>query len=293
VRDVTAAEPPLATAKQLAGYTVAITAERRREELGAALARHGASVVYAPAIRIVPLEDDADVLAATRACLAEPLDVVVATTGVGFRGWVEAADRWGLADALRPAFEHAAILARGPKARGAIRAAGLREQWSPQSESSAEVLEHLLTNLDVTGKRIALQLHGEPLTEMVDALRSAGAVVIEVPVYRWLPPDDLEPLRRLIDRIVTGEIDCVTFTSAPAATSFLQVAAAQGHAEAVRRRLQQSVIAACVGPVTAEPLVREGIPVIQPARGRLGALVREIVEQLPQRDAGGSHASQG
>ena len=41
-----------------------------------------------------------------------------------------------------------------------------------------------------------------------------------------------------------------------------------------------------VGPVTAAPLVRAGIPVVQPARGRLGALVREIVERIP--DARGS-----
>ena len=42
------------------------------------------------------------------------------------------------------------------------------------------------------------------------------------------------------------------------------------------------MVAACVGPVTAGPLVREDIPVIQPARSRLGALVREIVDQVPQ-----------
>ena len=77
----------------LAGYTVAVTAARRREELGALLARRGARVVYAPAIRIVPLADDADLVAATREVLAQPVDLVVATTGVGFRGWLEAAGR--------------------------------------------------------------------------------------------------------------------------------------------------------------------------------------------------------
>ena len=42
----------------LAGYTIGITAARRREEFGAALERRGATVVYAPAIKIVPLADD-------------------------------------------------------------------------------------------------------------------------------------------------------------------------------------------------------------------------------------------
>ena len=36
------------------------------------------------------------------------------------------------------------LIARGAKARGAIRAAGLLDQWSPESESCEEVLAHLL-----------------------------------------------------------------------------------------------------------------------------------------------------
>jgi len=76
----------------LTGYTIGITAARRREELGMALERRGAKIVYAPAIRIVPLADDTDMLAATRRCLAAPPDIVVVTTGIGFRGWMEAAE---------------------------------------------------------------------------------------------------------------------------------------------------------------------------------------------------------
>ena len=114
----------------LAGYTVAVTAARRKEELGALLDRRGARVIYAPAIRIVPLSDDAELVAATREVLARPVDLVVATTGVGFRGWLEAADAWDL-----PLVEHlrsARVLARGPKARGAIRGGGLVDAWSPR-----------------------------------------------------------------------------------------------------------------------------------------------------------------
>ena len=54
------APPGTETPLPLAGYTVAVTAARRREELGALLARRGARVVYAPAIRIVPLADDTE-----------------------------------------------------------------------------------------------------------------------------------------------------------------------------------------------------------------------------------------
>ncbi|MGC5410909.1 uroporphyrinogen-III synthase, partial [Streptomyces sp. DT225] len=84
----------------LAGFTVGVTAARRAEELGTLLRRRGATVVHAPALRIVPLADDGELLAATEQLVAETPDVVVATTAIGFRGWIEAADGWGIGDRL-------------------------------------------------------------------------------------------------------------------------------------------------------------------------------------------------
>ncbi|MCZ2861251.1 uroporphyrinogen-III synthase [Blastococcus sp. VKM Ac-2987] len=268
----------------LAGYTVAVTAARRKEELGALLDRRGARVVYAPAIRIVPLADDAELVAATRRVLGAPVDLVVATTGVGFRGWLEAADAWDL-----PLVEHlrgARVLARGPKARGAIRGGGLVDAWSPESESSAEVLEHLLSGAEgpLAGRRIAVQLHGDPLPDLVSGLRDAGADVLTVPVYRWVLPEDVAPVRRLIGTIVAGGVDAVTFTSAPAAASLLQVAGELGRHDEVVTAFARRVLAVAVGTVTGGPLDAAGIPYAWPERARLGALAREVVARLPERD---------
>ena len=282
--DVLPEAPPGSQAPlPLAGYTVAVTAARRREELGALLARRGARVVYAPAIRIVPLADDTELVAATRQVLAQPVDLVVATTGVGFRGWLEAADAWDL-----PLVEHlrgARVLARGPKARGAIRGGGLVDAWSPASESSAEVLEHLLAGAEgpLQGRRIAVQLHGDPLPDFVEALRAAGAEVVTVPVYRWVLPEDVEPVRRLVRSVVTGAVDAVTFTSAPAAASLLTVADELGQRAELVAALTEDVLPVAVGPVTAGPLTAAGIPSVQPERARLGALAREVVARLPER----------
>jgi uroporphyrinogen-III synthase len=239
-------------------------------------------VVSAPAIRIVPLEDDRELLAATLSCVERRPDIVVATTGIGYRGWMEAADGWGLGDALRDVLGQARLLARGPKARGAIRVSGLREEWSPESEAMDEVIAHLLAG-EVRGKRIAIQLHGEPLTEAIATLEEHGAEVVPVPVYRWVPPADERPLARLVDQLVGGQVDAVAFTSAPAVTSLLRCAEEKGARAAVVDALGSRVLAACVGPVCARPLDREGVPTVQPERGRLGNLVRAIAESLPAR----------
>ncbi|MFJ4584320.1 uroporphyrinogen-III synthase [Streptomyces echinatus] len=266
----------------LAGFTVGVTAARRADELGALLQRRGAGVLHAPALRIVPLADDSELLAATKEIIDQVPDVVVATTAIGFRGWVEAADGWGLGEQLLGRLRGARLLARGPKVKGAIRAAGLTEEWSPSSESLAEVLDRLLEE-GVDGHRIAVQLHGEPLPGFVESLRAAGAEVLPVPVYRWMPPEDLGPLDRLLDAAVTRGLDAVTFTSAPAAASLLSRAEDRGLLDELLSALAHDVLAACVGPVTALPLQAHGVQTVQPERFRLGPLVQLLCQELPAR----------
>ena len=231
----------------LAGCTVGITADRRRDELESLLVRRGARVVSGPALRIVPVAEDEHLTSVTEDLVAHPPDVLVVTTGVGFRGWVEAADGWGLAEPLLTALAGARVLARGPKATGALRAAGLREEWSPDSESSDEVLARLLEE-GVRGSRVAVQLHGEPQTGFCEALREAGAEVVEVPVYRWVPPHDVAPLHRLIDAVLAGDVDALD----------LHVGAGRGEpadrtpvpvGSGCSRPCATRSLVACVGPV--------------------------------------------
>ncbi len=264
----------------LSGYTIGVTADRRRDELAGLLESRGARVVLAPALRIVPIADDAELKAATRACLDTPPDVVLVNTGIGMRGWLEAAESWGLADPLRAVLARAYLVARGPKARAAVRAAGLHDQWSPEGESYEEVVDHLKAR-GIAGLTLALQLHGESQPEYTEALQAAGARVIEVPVYRWASPTDPAPLHRLVDLITGQLVDAVTFTAAPAVNALLR--AAGPSSDALLEALRTRVLAACVGPVTAAPLRRQNVPVVAPARARLSALVRIIVEELPKR----------
>src|SRR5439155_932216 len=150
--------------------------------------------------------------------------------------------------------------------------------------------------------------------------------VVEVPVYRWVLPDDIAPLRRLVALVLARQVDAVTFTSAAAVGALLTVAgpeapsiltsfgagprpgavldheaalaasaalpAANGHgpAPAALSNLpdraamdEATVLAACVGPVTAARLRAAGVPALLPERARLGSLVKAVVDELPRR----------
>lgn len=271
----------------LAGFTIGITAARRAEEFAALLERRGAQVMMAPTIRILPLADDTQLERVTEEIIAHPPELMVATTGIGFRGWVEATDGWGDAEDLITALGTSRLIARGPKAKGAIRAAGLREEWSPASESSSEVLERLLDE-GVDGVRIAVQLHGattewEPLPDFCEVLRAAGAEVLPVPVYRWNIHPDVDRIDKMVFAVIRGDLDAITFTSAPAAAAILTRAKELGKLPQFTHAMRTSVPVFCVGSVTAGPLAALQIPTTYPQRFRLGALARLITEDLPRR----------
>jgi uroporphyrinogen-III synthase len=269
----------------LTGYRIAVTSARRAEELSALLRRNGADICSAAAINMIALPDDDELHGNTKALIAEPPDILVAHTGIGMRGWLAAAEGWGLANQLIAALSSARIVARGPKATGALRSAGLHEEWSPKSESSTELLKYLLES-GVSGMRIAVQLHGaadawDPFPEFVGGLRSAGAEVVPIRVYRWKST----PLGGEFDQLVTGiarrQFDAVSFTSAPAAAAVLERSRDLDIEDQLLRALRTDVHAMCVGPVTSQPLIRKGVPTSAPERMRLGALARHIAEELP------------
>lgn len=269
----------------LTGFRVAVTSARRADELSALLRKRGATVTSAPAIEMVPLPDDHELQMHTEALIATPPDIVIATTGIGFRGWVAAADGWGMAGDLIASLADARIVSRGPKATGALRAAGLPEEWSPDSESSRELL-HYLVEGGIDGQRIAVQLHGataewDPFPEFLDELRAAGADVVPIRVYRWNPVARNGEFDQLVASIAGGRVDAVSFTSAPAVAAVLMRATEMGIADRLLTALRTTVHAMCVGPVTARPLVRLGIPTSAPERMRLGALARHITDELP------------
>lgn len=261
----------------MAGCVVLVTADRRSGELGAALARRGATIRYAPAISMVPNQDDAALLAGTRALIDDPPDVLVVTTGIGLRGWIEAADAVGIGEQLITALSRARIVARGPKAHGAIQAAGLQADWVAESETSAEIAQ-LLLDEGVDGLTIAVQHHGAGSDGLDEAFAAAGARVRSLVVYRWGPPSDPAGLADSVRATGAGEVDAVVFTSAPGAASWLDAADDEGVTDAIVRRFARGdLVVAAVGPVTARPLVARGITPIVPERGRLGSLVRTIV----------------
>ena len=279
--------------RPLEGFVVGVTADRRWQEQAELLERRGASILHGPSITTLYLDCDDELRRKTRAVVDEPPDYLVATTGIGMRAWLETAAAWGLGDELLAALASTKVVARGPKAAGAVQAGGL-EVWARSSTERMDDVLAILLAEPLSARRVVIQQYGMETPELTTVLAEAGATVVEVPVYRWRLPEDKVPAQRLVDAVCDGRVDAVTFTSAPAVHNLFSIAAEQATDEALRQAFNGGVVAACVGPVCAEGARQEGVVApLAPDVGRLGLLVRALSDhfesQRREMRCGGSH----
>ena len=110
---------------------------------------------------------------------------------------------------------------------------------------------------------------------------AAGAEVIEIDAYRLSLPDDRTPAQDLIKAACAGELVAITFVIAPAVHNLFVLAAEIGLDAAVRRVLNGTVVAACVGPVCAEGALDEGVLRAACALApRLVPMIQDLTDRL-------------
>ena len=267
----------------LTGWRVGLTAHRRADEQAELLRRRGAAVVSGAVVRTLPFGDDRPLRDATEALLARPPQLVIATTGIGIRSWFGAAESWGVDRELTSALDPARRVARGPKARAALAAVGLPSHVDEPTERLDRLVDGLLA-AGVAGTRIALQLYGEDVPWAVERLTGGGADVVAVPIYTWTAAEDMRPASRLVEELVAGQLDAVTFTSSAAVRSFAALADDLGVGSTTRDAFSSTALAACIGPITGEMAEAVGFQHrCVPERGRLGLLVRALSTDLHGR----------
>ena len=184
-------------------------------------------MLHAPALKIAPVNEDISLIEDTKAIIAAKPDLCIATTAYGMRRWCEAADASGIGEELLETLGACRMFVRGPKARGAVRAAGLADVGISSDETTATLVDMLLAE-GVRGKTVAVQLHGYTDVRQLERLRMSGATVLTVTPYRWVKPDGADRLPRLIEAACSGNLDVLTFTSAPAVDAMWSTAHEMG-----------------------------------------------------------------
>jgi uroporphyrinogen III methyltransferase/synthase len=275
--------------RPLFGKRVLITRTRRQAStLARLLAAEGAIPVELPAIEIEPLAEPAVVGAAIEGLRDGRYGWAVFTSANAVELWFEHLRARGL-DAR--AFGATKVAAIGPATAVALAAAGIVADLVPEEYVAEAVVAALLprdTPLPVrpeeprsaaerrlegssraTTPRILVPRAEGARPELVEGLRTVGAEVDEVTLYRAAVPATApaETLSLLRD----GAIDIVTFTSSSTVRNL--AAMLNGHIETLRAPL-----VACIGPITAKMAEQLGLRVdVVASEYTVEGLVRAIV----------------
>lgn len=266
------------------GPLVGITADRRWQEQADLFRRRGLHVLHGPTLRTVDLGQDGLLRQTTESLVSSPPRWFVATTGGGMRSWLAAAQEWGMADDLVRCLRSTMVVGRGAKVTSALRQAGVEVAWRAPGESMAEVVRHIEEEFGggPAGGRGAVQLFDPDDHPATASLRRLVDELVEVPLYRWLLPEDLAPATRLVEAAAQGRLGAVTFTSQPAVRFLFRIARRSGQEGPLREAFNDGqVLAACIGSVCAEAAYEVGIEhPVWPEPFRLPPLVRMVAERL-------------
>jgi uroporphyrinogen-III synthase len=239
--------------------------------------RQGGDPCVVPSMQEVPLAENGPAFHFAEALQAGRVDVVIFMTGVGTEALWEILCSRHPPDAVRQSLERCVLVVRGPKPTAVLRKLDLRiDHRAAEPNTWQQVIEALEAgDVPLPGRTVAVQEYGQPSDELHAALRTRGATVLSVPVYRWALPDDLGPLEESIRRTIAGEFDLLLFTSAQQVRHVLEVAERMHLGDAWLRATRLCTVAS-IGPTCTEALHECGLPVdLEPTHPNMGTLVRE------------------
>lgn len=233
-----------------------------------------------PATREVATEGSPDVPRFAAALLEKKLNLVIFMTGVGTRALARAIEPICSREQFAAALAKTTVLARGPKPVAVLKEFGVPITWTvPEPNTWREIVQLLDTNnVLLRNETVAVQEHGVPSPQLIDALRSRGAEVMTVHVYDWALPEDPAPLRSAIAALQSGNVDVALFTAAVQVHHMIRVAEELNVRDSLLAALARVRIAS-IGPVTSEALAEYGVAAaFEPTHPKMGFLVKEAAE---------------
>lgn len=272
--------------RPLFGKRIVVTRSREQAaELVEMLEELGAEPIQAPAIRVAPPEDPAELDRA--AAEIASFDWVVFTSANGVDHFMRRVLE-GPGDVRD--LKGVRICTVGPSTAGRLHRYGIKVDVTPAEYRAEAIVEALQAQGAIAGQRFLLPRADIARDLLADELRRAGGEVVEVTAYRTIQDagsrnGDPDIYRMLLDR----QIDAVTFTSASTVRNFVRMLGEEPAAD-----LLQSTVVASIGPVTAEAAQQLGIQsTVVPEQYTIPALVEALVEHFRGRrpEAGGQGRS--
>jgi uroporphyrinogen-III synthase len=190
------------------------------------------------------------------------------------------------------------VIARSNKPKMELRKFGIKTNFVPNINTIDGIL-NLLKGFDVKNKNIGILWHGDSSSSFKKKLGSRGANVfdfssysysarleqtnasmLEEMGYDYVAPNE-EKIKMLIEDIIKGTVDSITFTSPPAVKEFFEFAKKSNKIESLLDKLNNNVLVVSVGPSTSKMLARFHVLAdIMPTTYRMGSMIKELADYI-------------
>lgn len=267
------------------GLRVAAFESRRAGEIEELILACGGKPSVAPSVREEPMERPKSVWDFAGRLFDGQTDVLILLTATGVRIMSELIiKRYGKRDYIR-ALRRIKVVCRGPKTVAALAELGISP--SVEVKQPATWRETVAASEEaglLAGARVDLQQSGARNIRLMRALKSRGANVRSVFVYKWAFPSGAERpgavrLEEAARSVAEGRRDAAVFTSSRQVVNFFEAARRAKVARLVKKGLSGAVVAS-VGPSTTETLEGFGVSVdYEPDATEMGALIEGLASR--------------
>lgn len=251
--------------KPLSGIRILVTrAKEQGSQFSSLLSKKGAEVLELPVISFEPPSNPG--LLNQAIYNLGKYDWIIFTSVNGVKAF------WNTLNNNRATFpSELRVAAIGPATKRSIEERGVSVSLTPSNLFQAEGLLETFTgaaagNPNIMGKdtKILIPRAEEARRILTDELRLRGALVDEVPAYKTVLPSGFN--HDILKLLEQNLIDVVTFTASSTVKHFLTLLRREGlHPETLFKKNIEgaagSVVIACIGPITAREVEKQGFKV--------------------------------
>jgi uroporphyrinogen-III synthase len=283
----------------LRGITVAVTSSRRASELASIVRKFGGIPYIAPTIGIKnnnPLNSECNRFIETIS--KKKIHFFIFMTGVGVFNLFQNLQKLDKSNTAIEKLQDTIVIARSNKPRMELRKFGIKTHFVPDM-NTLDGIWNLLKRFDVKNKNVGILWHGDSSGSFKKSLKSLGAnvfdfssysystnlertnaMVLKKMGYDYVAPND-EKIERLIEDIMKGIVDAITFTSPPAVKEFFEFAKRNNKIKELKESLNSNLLVVSVGPSTSKMLSNFHVLVdVVPATYRMGPMIKELADYI-------------
>jgi uroporphyrinogen-III synthase len=253
------------------GKIIGITRPLERSQAAADLVQeHGGIPLVVPTLELKSFASDSLMDLCER---AGELDWIIFTSPASLESLFKYCENFK--EKLNPIC-HVAVI--GPRTERVLNDYGILADVVPEDYTAEGLLEEF-QEIDLDKKKVGIPRTFKARDVLPEGLKNMGATVYLAEAYKSTKPHDTRRVQLLVDEIIQGKVDAMTFTSPLTVTNLFEMAGDKKE-KLINSFKEGKVLTAAIGPITQKPLEEMGISSIIPSKYTVKAMLMQLKEEM-------------